>query len=198
MENEKYLEREPEVIDGPHFDQAWTILCARPVVPLKKVESSQGVRGALKLVAAFVGASLLGVVVALASIRLREMSASVTEIEVPAGSESTPSSSGDSIATEQTSIAPEVEAATVATKTPSHVGTEASKHQSIKPSTSLGEIRSEVIDPGAVQPQLADEWQERRPRRTAVRRHRRDVDDLHHRDLMRIQEIFEGRRPRNP
>ena len=72
MEKEKFLEPQPEttsVIDEPHFEEAWTVLAARPVVPLKQVEAPQGVRGTLKLIAAFLCAGLLGVVVGLASIR---------------------------------------------------------------------------------------------------------------------------------
>ena len=202
MEKEKILRPELEVIDEPHFEEAWTVLAARPVVPLKKIESHD-LWKKLKLVTAFIGASLLGVVVALASIRIQRSAsvegdtpASVTEMDSPSQSGPAQDAPGDAGAAEQTAIVPEVNAAPMAKKTPSHP-TEATKHQSVKTPTSLEDIRSEVIDPNASQPELTDEWQERRQRRITVRRHRRDVDDLHHRDLMRIQEIFEGRRPRN-
>jgi hypothetical protein len=88
METEKSLEAQPETIsavDEPHFEEAWTVLAARPVVPLKQVESRQGVRGTLKLTAAFLGAGVLGVVVGLASIRFRQLPATNTanDVSVP-------------------------------------------------------------------------------------------------------------------
>ena len=194
MEKEKFLEPQPEttsVIDEPHFEEAWTVLAARPVVPLKQVEAPQGVRGTLKLIAAFLGAGLLGVVVGLASIRFRQLPATSTANEVSVPNDSTPNAEDQPSATEQTAIEPEVEAAPV--KTPSRVTETAKRRQN----AAVQVVPDSASDSSSNQPQLADEWQERRPRRTTNRRQRREIDDLHHRDLLRIQEIFEGRRPRN-
>jgi hypothetical protein len=195
MEKEKFLESQPETasdIDEPHFEEAWTVLAARPVVPLKQVETSQGVRGTLKLIAGFLGAGLLGVVVGLASIRFRQLPATSTANEVSVPNESTQNAEDQPSTTAQTAIEPEVEAAPV--KTPSRL-TETSKRRQ-NAAVQVGPDSDS--DSSSAQPQLADEWQERRPRRTTIRRQRREIDDLHHRDLLRIQEIFEGRRPRNP
>jgi len=194
MEKEKFLESEPEttsLIDEPHFEEAWTVLAARPVVPLKQVEARQGVRGTLKLIAAFLGAGLLGVVVGLASIRFRQVPAMSTANDVSVPNDSTQNAEEQPSTPEQTSIEPEVEAAPV--KTPSRL-TEASKRRQ----NAAVQVPDSDSDSPSAQRQLADEWQERRPRRTTIRRQRREIDDLHHRDLLRIQEIFEGRRPRNP
>ena len=195
MEKEKFLEPQPEttsVTDEPHFEEAWTVLAARPVIPLKQVEARQGVRGTLKLIAAFLGAGLLGVVVGLASIRFRQLPATSTANEVSVPNDSTPNAEDQPSITEQTAIEPEVEAAPV--KTTSHL-TEAPKRRQ---NPAVQAVPDSESDSSSNQPQLADEWQERRPRRTTIRRQRREIDDLHHRDLLRIQEIFEGRRPRNP
>ena len=194
MEKEKFLEPQPEttsVIDEPHFEEAWTVLAARPVVPLKPVEATRGVRGTLKLIAAFLGAGLLGVVVGLASIRFRQLTTTSTANEVSVPNDSAQNAQEQPSTTEQTSIEPEVEAAPV--KTPSRL-TETSKRRQ---NAAVQVVPDSESDSSSAQPQLADEWQERRPRRTSIRRHRREIDDLHHRDLLRIQEIFEGRRPRN-
>ena len=195
MEKEKFLEPQPEttsVIDEPHFEEAWTVLGARPVVPLKQVESRQGVGGTVKLIGAFLGAGLLGVVVGLASIRFRQLPATSTANEVSVPNASTQNAEDQPATTEQTAIEPEVEAAPV--KTPSRL-TETSKRRQNAAAQAVPDSETES---SSTRPQLADEWQESRPRRTTIRRQRREIDDLHHRDLLRIQEIFEGRRPRNP
>jgi len=194
MEKEKFLERQPEttsVIDEPHFEEAWTVLAARPVVPLKHVAARQGVRGTLKLIAAFLGAGLLGVVVGLASIRFRQLPATSTANEVSVPNDLTPNAEDQPSTAEQTAIEPEVEAAPI--KSPSRL-TETSKRRQ---NAAVQVVPDSESDSSNNQPQLTDEWQERRPRRTTIRRQRREIDDLHHRDLLRIQEIFEGRRPRN-
>jgi hypothetical protein len=192
MEKEKFLEPQPEttsVIDEPHFEEAWTVLAARPVVPLKPVQATRGVRGTLKLIAAFLGAGLLGVVVGLASIRFRQLTTTSTANEVSVPNGSAQNAQEQPSTTEQTSIEPEVEAAPV--KTPSRLTESSKRRQNVQV------VPGTESDSSSNQPQLADEWQERRPRRTTIRRQRREIDDLHHRDLLRIQEIFEGRRPRN-
>jgi hypothetical protein len=195
MEKEKFLESQPgttSVVDEPHFEEAWTVLAARPVVPLKQVEARQGVRGTLKLTAAFLGAGVLGVVVGLASIRFRQLPATNAANDAAVPNNSTQNAEDQPSTTEQTAIEPEVEAAPV--KTPSRL-TETSKRRQ---NAAVQVVPDSESDSSSAQPQLADEWQERRPRRTTIRRQRREIDDLHHRDLLRIQEIFEGRRPRNP
>jgi hypothetical protein len=198
MEKQEFLEPEPEkvsAIDEPHFEEAWTVLAARPVVPLKGVEPGQTLGRAVKLVAAFIGAGLLGVVVGLASIRFRQVPDPVGETGMPVQSDSTGNAADGTSTTEQTAIVPEVEA--VPEKTTMRV-TEASKRHSTQNTGSVQSTADTDNDSSSSRPQLADEWQERRPRRTTIRRQRREIEELHHRDLLRIQEIFEGRRPGNP
>ena len=197
MEKQRTLEPEPEttsVVVEPHFEEAWTVLAARPVVPLNEVEAHRNLRGTVKLIAAFVGAGLLGVVVALAFIRFRQTPAALTATEAPVQNDSTQNAENQTSTSEQTAITPEVEAAPV--KTTSRL-TETSKRHGDANAAAVHAVPDSDSDSSSSRPQLADEWQERRPRRTTIRRQRRENDDLHHRDLLRIQEIFEGRRPRN-
>lgn len=195
MEKEELLESDSALtVDEPHFEEEWTILAARPVVPLNEVESKNGVHHAVKLVLAFVAASLLGVFVALASVRFRGVTEVPGEATIPAQNETPKTESEKSEPPQPTAVASEP-TETRGAKTPVSA-VESSKRQSSTDS-SVAEDRVIAADSGNAQPRLVDEWQERRPRRTVIRRQRRDIDDLHHRDLMRIQEIFEGRRPRN-
>lgn len=195
MEKEELLESDSaSTVDEPHFEEEWTILAARPVVPLNEVESKNGVHHAVKLVLAFVGASLLGVFVALASVRFRALTEVSGDATIPAQNETPKTESEKPEAAEQTAVVSEP-TETRGAKTPVNA-IESSKRQSGTDS-SLAEDRATASASRNAQPRMVDEWQERRPRRTVIRRQRRDIDDLHHRDLMRIQEIFEGRRPRN-
>jgi hypothetical protein len=188
MEKEEFLEPEPtSVIDEPHFEEAWTVLAARPVEPLAEVRSDHKLRDALKLVGGFLVAGLLGVVVGLASIRFRQVPGSV-EVQGPTQTDST--EAGSESGTEDITITPEVEA--IPMKTPARV-TEAPKRQAVQSTASAQKPPEPADGRSGMQPQLAEQWQERRPRR--IRRYRREMDELHHRDLLRIQEIFEGRRP---
>jgi hypothetical protein len=195
MEKEELLESDSAlIVDEPHFEEEWTILTARPVVPLDEVESKNGVHHAVKLVLAFVGASLLGVFVALASVRFRGVMEPPSAAAIRAQNDTPKIESANTAPTEERAVVPEP-TETRGAKTPVSA-TERSKRPS-GPDSSLAEDRAAAADSSTAQPRLVDEWQERRPRRTMIRRQRRDNDDLHHRDLMRIQEIFEGRRPRN-
>jgi hypothetical protein len=198
MEKKKFLEPEPEktsVVAEPHFEEAWTVLAARPVVPLKPVEARPRLLGTLKLVGAFIAASLLGVVVGLASIRFRQLTSPVTETALPVQSDATHDAQDETSTTEQTAIAPTVEAAPV--KTPSRITETSKRHDNQNAATDKNASQADTDSSGSAQ--LADQWQESRPRRVKMRRQRRELDDLRRRDrdLLRIQEIFEGRRPRN-
>src|SRR6185295_6858939 len=124
--------------------------------------------------AAFAGAGLLGVIVALTSIRFRQVPLLVTESALPVQNDT--QSSEDAQSTDgQIAIEPAVEAAPE--KTPSRV-TEASKrraNQNAAPDQNAPGAESE----SSSSPQLADQWQEQRPRRVRIRHQRREIDDLH-------------------
>ena len=73
MEKQEQLSTDLDqpMVNEPHFDEEWTVLTARPVVPLAELESVNRKKTAIKLAGAFAGALLLGALVALASIRLK-------------------------------------------------------------------------------------------------------------------------------
>jgi hypothetical protein len=203
MQKEQLLENElaRSTTEEPHFDEDWTVLSAQPVVPLEELQSNNRTRRVLKLFAAFVGASLLGVFVALASIRLRETTAEVSEeAAIPAKNEPSENANDqpveNSTPANETALMPAVVAAPVSPKTEAKV-TVSAKHQSIQSAPQTSSIETEAPDDIKPRSRLIEEWQERRLRRSTIRRQRREFDDLHHRDLLRIDEIFEGRRPRN-
>ena len=217
MQRERLIETElpHSGVNAPHFDEDWTILSARPVVALDDLKGGRS-QNILKILAAFAGAGLLGVFVALASIRLRDTNNAQNEQAVLPTQNQSVESQNQSVesqdptvepATNQDGIvevAPVTEPSPLPTKTQTRV-IESEKRQITQNVTPPSNTENETAEPAAkADPppdqsgaQLVDEWQERRPRRIRTRRPRREFDDLHHRDLLKIEEIFEGRRPRN-
>lgn len=187
----------------PHFDDEQTILTARRVVPLEKIEAKARHRRQWFLGGAFAIAMILGAASALVAsyLKLRNTPQATTELAVE------PDIAPAPVAAASATPAPEEEeqvAETVA-ETPVTPKREAApKHRAVQPG------REPVTDPDTRQMTeeehlqqirdavLYDEWQERRARRVQ-RRERRRADDYNHRDLSNLDEIFEGRRrPRNP
>lgn len=187
----------------PHFDDERTLLSARPVVPLEKIEAKARHRRQWFLGGAFAIAMMLGAASALVAsyLKLRnapQAAAAEQSIEPDvapppvAVAESTPSDSP----IDETPVAENVEetpAVTPKRESPKHrVATvrpdpEASEDRDARnpnESEQLDQIREAV---------LYDEWQERRARR-AARRERRRAERYNHRDLSNLDEIFEGRR----
>jgi len=205
MQNKKSFAEEPDCLplSTPHFDEEWTVLTALPVVPLKDLNAHSGMGRVLKLVGAFVGASLFGVVVALASIRFRGETTAATP--APVSEQETLQSNADP--TEQSSIlSPTANAAetvpsedpapVVVPKTPVKVAvvnkksTEWSPPETTQQPASLNVIAAEVLS----QPRPEDKWQEQRPRRVnrRPRSERTDPQANRNRGLLGINEIFEG------
>ena len=186
----------------PHFDDERTLLSARPVVPLEKIEAKARHRRQWFLGGAFALAMMLGAASALVAsyLKLRQAPQTAAEVSVEpdvapapvAAAESTPS---DTPAVEEPVAETEnIEEAPTPKhdSSPKHViaraNTEPIEEHDTRNSSEdeqLSQIRSAV---------LFDEWQERRARR-ALRRERRRADRYNHRDLSNLDEIFEGRRP---
>lgn len=195
----------------PHFDEEWTILTARPVVPLNKLKANDLRVEVLKLVAAFAAAGLFGALVALTSIRLRgETSVAAPQpiaqqanaqenLDTPA--ETTGVASTDTNSSELAPITDEAQAPVAVAKAPVKV-TEATKRkiespvpQTPREPASLETIASEVL----AEPQPADHWEEQRPRRVMNRRRAQlDRQASKTRGIGRIDEIFEGSNPQHP
>jgi len=190
----------------PHFDDELTLLSARPVVPLEKIDAKQRHRRNWVLGGAFAIAMMLGAATALVAsyLKLRAVpnqATEITEVETPAAAPL-------AVANPVTSELPAVENASqventlenteesttpVALKKPKRRVRQDTELPPPPPVTrdmnetdQLQQIRSAV---------LFDQWQERRARRV-LRRERRNRVDHHDRDLSNLDEIFEGRRKR--
>jgi hypothetical protein len=215
MEKQQALETELSYpsTEEPHFDEEWTVLAARQVVPLTELNSRS--YRALKLVAAFLIASLLGAVVALSAIRLRETP--VSQVNTDAFAEQNDANRGQTVTNQPIDNQSAQNDTTVAadqsypspvarTKTPLSLieraknrSPQMEKVESSDPTEQAESVRRNTHAPSVGEtsdsrPTLVDQWQEKRARR-AIRRYRRERPTSHSRDLRRIDEIFEGVRP---
>jgi hypothetical protein len=213
MEMQRLPIEEPYPIDAePHFDEEWTLLSARQVVPLEKLKDASTRRGKLKLIGAFVGAIVLGAAVALLAIRLQNKPV-MSGSEAKLGPEKTqpvvePPQQSDKPIDETNAVAMNpTETAPLINPKPRETVTEKAKNllqrskaNEAKPANEVTqsthpEASSESQDTSQdtrQKAQLVDEWQERRARRV-LRLERRDRMGRHRRGLTRIDEIFEGR-----
>lgn len=186
----------------PNFEDERTLLSARPVVPLEKIEAKARHRRQWFLGGAFAIAMMLGAASALVAsyLRMRNVPQTATELSVQPDVTAAPVAVAEGAPTDTPAVA-ETEASPSPTVTPKKEL--APKHRAVIVQTDpdpiedrdtrnmsedeqLGRIRDSV---------LYDEWQERRARR-AMRRDRQRPERYNHRDLSNLDEIFEGRRHR--
>ena len=185
----------------PHFNDEQTVLAARRVVPLEKIEAKVRHRRQWFLGGAFAIAMMLGAASALVAsyLKLRNAPQAVTEMAVEpdvapvAVVESAPSATPSPEEEQVAETAPPVTAKTepkhrIVTAQPSREPVAEPDAREMTEEEHLQQIRDAV---------LYDEWQERRARRVE-RRERRRADRYNHRDLSNLDEIFEGRRRRRP
>jgi len=188
----------------PHFDDERTLLSARPVVPLEKIEAKARHRRQWFLGGAFAIAMMLGAASALVASYLKVRNAPQTAAELTVEPD---------VAT-----APVAVAASSPTDTPVVENEDTAVGEEEQPTAepkkeSEPKHRAVVVrpDPEPVEDRdtrdmseheqldrirdtvLYDEWQERRARR-AMRRERRRAERYNDRDLSNLNEIFEGRR----
>jgi hypothetical protein len=202
MEQDQALET--FVSPEPHFDEEWTLLSARPVVPLERLKARAERRKALALASAFVAAILLGASVALIAVFLRQPSSDTAITTVsgdgehqPRDSKVTQTSESAAAASEATAVVDNSQSDSTKVILPKLKSRSSSTATILVPplGESLQAKRSAVDESDEPRAQLSEQWQERRLRR--VEKHdRRGRGDHHSRDLMRIEEIFEG--PRSP
>ena len=204
----------PNLASEPHFDDERTLLSARRVVPLEKINARVRHRRQWFLGGAFALAMMLGAASALVAsyFKLRNVQsvpAEVSQVEVPdapvAVAENPPA---------ETTVAPVVETAAETTDTEELIPEESApkKQLAVKHRTAPAARHDDnVIEPGDDSRQfseeadlqrirdsvLYDQWQERRARRV-WRRERRRAERYNNRDLSNLDEIFEGRRRPNP
>ena len=184
----------------PKFDDERTLLSARPVVPLSKIDARERHRRHWLLGGAFALAMMLGAASALLAsyLKLRNVpSATISEIEtLPATSEVAAS---ELPVIENTESVEDTEESTVPV-TPKRAPA-VKRHATVNRNTDL--VRPRVVREMDEEDELErirqavliDAWQERRARR-AARRERRNRVDHHDRDLSNLDEIFQGPRRR--
>ena len=193
----------------PHFDDERTLLTARPVVPLKKLEAKARHRRQWVLGGAFAVAMMLGAASALvvaSYLKPRAVAQTATELSFEPEVAPAPVAIAANQTTDSTVVSEEPEDETEhveETTTPIPPKQESpAKHR-----VAISKPNPEpVVEPDADDmsddeqsermrdAELYDEWQERRARR-AQRRERRRAERYNHRDLSNLNEIFEGRRP---
>lgn len=195
----------------PHFDDEQSLITARPVVPLEKIEAKVRRRRQWFLGGAFAVAMMLGAASALLASYFRQRTtSSTTELsqmavppqEVAAAAEPEPSATP---ATEAVVVEPVVETAENI-KEPALIELAPKKDTAVRrrtvtareepQNTREDERLSEDEQLDRIRgPVLFDSWQERRARR-AARRERRRAERYNHRGLSELDEIFQG--PRRP
>jgi len=191
----------------PHFDDERTLLSARRVVPLEKIEKKARHRRQWFLGGAFALAMMLGAASALVAsyLKLRNAPQTATELSVE-----------PDVAPAPVAVAPVVEATPESLEPSEEVPEEVPEEVTTPPVTAKREApkRRAVAERHDAEPigdrdtrgiseedqlqqirdaVLYDQWEERRARR-ALRRERRRAERYNHRDLSNLNEIFEGRR----
>ncbi|HJT28561.1 MAG TPA: hypothetical protein VJ784_14200 [Pyrinomonadaceae bacterium] len=181
----------------PHFNDERTVLTARRVVPLEKIEAKARHRRQWFLGVAFAIAMMLGAGSALVAsyVKLRNAPQPAPEVAVEPDDALAPVAVVQSSPTatptpEETPVTPKKEPVTkhrIVPEQPILDRVEDRDERQASEAEQLQQIRDAV---------LYDEWQERRERRVQ-RRERRRADRYNHRDLSNLDEIFEGRRRRS-
>jgi hypothetical protein len=185
----------------PHFDDERTLLSARPVVPLEKIEAKARHRRQWVLGSAFALAMMLGAASALLAsyLKLRNAPQPAAELTVEPEVESAPVAVVEPAPAET----PVEENANL--ETSEETAPAPSKRETVARHRTVAPRPNPVDDPDARvaneeealqqirEAVLYDQWQERRARRVQ-RRERRRAERFNHRDLSDLNEIFEGRR----
>jgi hypothetical protein len=202
----------PDSVSEPHFDDERTVLSARPVVPLEKINAKSRHRRQWVLGGAFAIAMMLGAASALLAsyfktrsvqngpaeitqqVDVPESPVAVTENQpaeapVPAIEETAEAAESTPEETKPKKAPMKRRAVVMAATKPDDYTSEQSDTRRMSEDDSLHQIRDAV---------LYDEWQERRARRVLRRERRRTERYNNHRDLSNLDEIFEGRRRPNP
>jgi hypothetical protein len=186
----------------PHFDDERTLLTARRVVPLEKIEKKARHRRQWFLGGAFAIAMMLGAASALLASYLKLRNAPQTAIEQPIEPDVAPVAVAPIV---EATPAEEPVASIEDLETPSEEVTTPPKKEAKHRTAAVPHV-AEPIEPRDARRMseeedlqqirdavLYDRWQERRARRV-LRRERLRNERYNHRDLSDLNEIFEGRR----
>ena len=183
---------------APHFDDELTLLSARQVVPLQKIDARARHRRQWFLGGAFALAMMLGAASALLASYLQLRTANnqengITQVELataPLAAEENPTSEPAPIASLEEQSEPPVTLETPR-KEPT-IKRSFRREPDFVPSRSTSGVSEEDELERIRDAVLYEEWQERRQRRVTRRDRRRAEPDS--RDLSNLDEIFEGRR----
>ena len=195
----------PARSEQPSFDDERTLLSARRVVPLERIDAKERRRRRWLLGGAFALAMMLGAASALVAsyLKLRNVpSATITTIETQAA----PVVAASEPPVDELPVVENTEAVEDAEEPP--VPVTPKRAPAVKRQAPVN-LNTDLVRPRVVRETeeeedelqrireavLIDAWQERRARR-AARRERRNRVDHHDRDLSNLDEIFEGRRRR--
>jgi hypothetical protein len=209
MQNEQAFQANERT--SPHFDEEWTVLAAQPVVPLQELKAKTNRRAGLKLVGAFAAALILGALAALVAVGIKQPTHLASQAS-QVGQDDGPVTDGvviqpqaapletaeqvellqpdpDIAESEPSSEPKHEEAMAVKVNSPTR---HYEKHRSNEAANNEKPLEVQI----QVEPRQngIDRFEERRLRRV-LRRQRRERANQQ-RDLGRINEIFEGRRPR--
>ena len=194
----------------PNFDDEQSLLTARPVVPLAKIDAKERSLRHWVLGGAFALAMMLGAASALLAsyLKLRNVSNPTPEVNAAtvASDVETPTVPMAVVAEPVETELPDTPLTDVPLETPS----ETPKRAPVVRRQAPVSRNAELIRPRTVREMddedelqrireavLIDAWEERRARR-AARRERRNRVDHHDRDLSNLDEIFQGQRRRRP
>ena len=205
----------PDLNSEPHFDDERTLLSARPVVPLEKLNAKVRHRRQWFLGGAFAIAMMLGAASALLASYLKMRNVQPVAVEVT--QESSPA---DEPAETVAAVADNPPAETPVAEVEETSDTEGlipienapKKHTAVKRRIEVSPRHDDDViessDDRKMSEEdqlhrireavLVDEWQERRARRVWRRERRRAERYNNHRDLSNLDEIFEGRKRPNP
>jgi hypothetical protein len=193
-------------IGEPHFEEDWTLREARPVIPLETIEAAKHRGFAFRLVGAFAVAVLLGAITALVSIRMKQTPAITQEGAVAIADDKPSLVPEETLDPESTAVTdlddqPLAEEETRSSQSvtlaqPKAVARPIKPIHEVKTKSEPEPLPKPEVNNNATQPRpvLVDQWEERRMRRV-LKRERRERRAQRNRDLMRIDELFEGHRP---
>ena len=186
---------------APDFDDELTVLTARPVVPLEKINAKVRHRRQWFLGGAFALAMLLGAGTALVASYLRLRTASNISNQIATPEISAPLAVSEAVASETQAAEPTEDPSAVSAEQPKPEP--AMKHRTVvrRPVESTQQRNLPKVSEDEQLQQIrravmVDQWEERRARRV-TRRERRNRADHHLRDLSNLDEIFEGRKTPN-
>jgi type IV secretory pathway VirB10-like protein len=194
----------PHSLPEPHFDEEATLLSARPVVPLEEIKPNSRFRRPLVFGLAIAGALLLGITATafyLSRPSVAGLRAFADSEAIDSGVEAFVSEPDrpESVPPTATEIAPELRAPAATRNLPPVINPQENSESPIP--RQRAETREEALkrNPASYDEDEDSDREKRRAARREEKQRKREArremrDDRSSDDLLRIREIFEGRR----